>query len=51
MRLSPLAEMAKLFALISHEAVTDGALDRYGERMFTMAACARYRLLSRRRDD
>lgn len=31
----PAADVAKLFRLISNESVVDGALDRYGERVFT----------------
>ncbi len=31
----PAADLAKLFRLISHQSVVDGALDRYGERVFT----------------
>jgi predicted transport protein len=31
----PATDAAKLFRLISHESVVDGALDRYGERVFT----------------
>lgn len=31
----PAADAAKLFRLVSNESVVDGALDRYGERVFT----------------